>query len=81
MYAHRLLDRKVITVLQQLVASELILNLFANPESCFRLVGALLSDQLEDWLSGKLYLALILENTPTESVQNQRLSNHLHATK
>ena len=33
-------------------------TLFPNPESCLRLVGALLSEQDEEWLSAKIYLTM-----------------------
>jgi putative transposase len=38
--------------------------LFPNPESCLRLVSALLCEQDEDWASGKIYLTMKPENTP-----------------
>ena len=37
--------------------------LFPNPESCLRLVSALLCEQDEDWASGKIYLTMKPENT------------------
>ena len=36
--------------------------LFPNPESCLRLVSALLCEQDEDWASGKIYLTMKPEN-------------------
>jgi putative transposase len=38
--------------------------LFPNPESCLRLVSALLCEQDEDWASGKIYLTMKPENRP-----------------
>lgn len=40
-----------------------VATLFPNPESCLRLVSALLSEQDEEWLSGKIYLTMRPENT------------------
>ena len=37
--------------------------LFPNPESCLRLVSALLCEQDEDWASGKIYLTMKPDNT------------------
>ena len=42
-----------------------VATLFPNPESCLRLVSALLSEQDEEWLSGKIYLTMTPENAPT----------------
>jgi putative transposase len=41
-----------------------VATLFPNPESCLRLVSALLSEQDEEWLSGKIYLTMSPENRP-----------------
>ncbi len=41
-----------------------VATLFPNPESCLRLVSALLSEQDEEWLSGKIYLTMRPESTP-----------------
>lgn len=35
-----------------------VATLFPNPESCLRLVSALLAEQDEEWLSGKIYLTM-----------------------
>ena len=53
-----------------------VVTLFPNPERCLRLVSALLSEQDEMWLSGKIYLAMRPDNAPIESSQNQRLIHH-----
>ena len=37
--------------------------LFPNPESCLRLISALLCEQDEDWASGKIYLTMKPDNT------------------
>ena len=40
-------------------------SLFANPESCLRLVSsALFAEQDEGWLSGKISLAMKPDNAP-----------------
>ena len=39
-----------------------VATLFPNPESCLRLVSALLSEQDEEWLSGKIYLTMRPDN-------------------
>ena len=41
-----------------------VATVFPNPESCLRLVSALLSEQDEEWLSGKIYLTMKPEITP-----------------
>ena len=41
-----------------------VATLFPNPESCLRLVSALLSEQDEEWLSGKVYLTMRPESQP-----------------
>jgi transposase-like protein len=33
-----------------------VATLFPNPQSCERLVSALLAEQDEEWMSGKIYL-------------------------
>lgn len=40
-----------------------VATLFPNPESCLRLVSALLAEQDEEWLSGKIYLTMKPEIT------------------
>ncbi len=40
-----------------------VATLFPNSESCLRLVSALLAEQDEEWLSGKIYLTMKSENT------------------
>ena len=41
-----------------------VATLFPNPESCLRLVSAQLSEQDEDWLSGKIYLTMKPDSAP-----------------
>ena len=35
-----------------------VATLFPNPDSCLRLISALLSEQDEEWMTAKIYLTM-----------------------